>query len=99
MSYDAPHVFRCRVGGTRFASADGRIGQLVPVSGTLVIMNDSSTSTAMRHAIPHWPLALIAAILGTVPWIPWSICYSLRTLLIVTTLIAVLLGLIVRSVK
>jgi hypothetical protein len=31
--------------------------------------------------------------LAAIPWIPWSRCFSLRTLLLATTLVAVLLGL------
>jgi hypothetical protein len=45
--------------------------------------------------IPHWFLVLVSAALAHVPWIPWSNRFSLRTLLIATTLFAVVLGLIV----
>jgi hypothetical protein len=45
--------------------------------------------------VPHWFLVLISATLAAVPWIRWSSRFSLRTLLIVTTLVAVVLGLIV----
>ena len=44
---------------------------------------------------PHWFLVLLSAAVAYMPWLPWSNRFSLRTLLIVTTLIAVLLGLIV----
>ena len=43
----------------------------------------------------HWIPALIAATLAVVPWLPRR--FSLRTLLIATTLIAVVLGLIVAA--
>jgi hypothetical protein len=38
-------------------------------------------------------LLLLAAALIAVPWFPFSTCFSLRTLFIVTTLVAVVLGL------
>jgi hypothetical protein len=44
-------------------------------------------------AIPHWLLILLFASLATVTWIRWR--FTLRTLLVATTLICVLLGLIV----
>jgi hypothetical protein len=40
-----------------------------------------------------WPILVIASTLATFPWIRWR--FSLRTLLIATTLVAVALGLIV----
>jgi hypothetical protein len=44
-------------------------------------------------AIPFWSLLLLALVLSAAPWIPRR--FSLRTLLIATTLLAVVLGLIV----
>jgi hypothetical protein len=43
--------------------------------------------------IPHWTLALLAGLLAPIPWLRYR--FSLRTLLIATTLVAVALGLIV----
>jgi hypothetical protein len=43
-------------------------------------------------------MSMIIAIVATV-WIPWSNRFSLRTLLIATTLVAVLLGLICYAVR
>jgi hypothetical protein len=45
--------------------------------------------------IPLWFPTLFLAITGVFPWIQWSKRFSLRTLLIATTLVAVALGLIV----
>jgi hypothetical protein len=42
---------------------------------------------------PYWFPVLISGVLAAVPWIRWR--FSLRTLLIATTIIAVVLGLIV----
>jgi hypothetical protein len=43
--------------------------------------------------LPHWSLVVLFATLAAVPWLPRR--FSVRTLLIVTTLVATLLGLIV----
>jgi hypothetical protein len=76
-----------------------------------VIQLDSRPSTKERQAffwddngdvagimVPFWamamPLALLAVVTG-IPGIPWSKRFSLRTLLIATTLVALGLGMIV----
>jgi hypothetical protein len=45
--------------------------------------------------IPIWIFVLVFGTAASTPWIPWSNRFSLRTLLIATTLGAVVLGLIV----
>jgi hypothetical protein len=45
--------------------------------------------------VPYWLLVLLSTLLAAVPWLPWSKRFSLRTLLIATTLVAVVLGLVV----
>jgi hypothetical protein len=50
--------------------------------------------------LPIWFLAVLSAVLSAVPWVRqrgWS--FSLRSLLVATTLIAVMLGLIVWAAK
>jgi hypothetical protein len=47
--------------------------------------------------LPYWSLILIFSALGAVPWVRCQ--FSLRTLLIATTLVAVVLGLIVWQVR
>jgi hypothetical protein len=54
-----------------------------------------TTTTDTYASFPLWLLTLICAVLASLPWIAWK--YSLRTLLIATTLIAVVLGLAVWS--
>lgn len=44
---------------------------------------------------PHWFLALLSASLAVAPWLKWSKRFSLRTLLIAMTLIAMSLGTII----
>ena len=46
--------------------------------------------------LPFWFAVLLFAGFAVAPWLPWR--FSLRTLLIATTLVAVMLGLIVWSV-
>jgi hypothetical protein len=45
--------------------------------------------------LPHWFTAMSFAFLAAVPWIRWSKSFSLRTLLIATTLVAMVLGALV----
>jgi hypothetical protein len=47
--------------------------------------------------VPHWLPASLAAIFVVAPWIPWSPHFSLRTLLIATTLVAVALAIVTLS--
>ena len=49
----------------------------------------------MHVGLPYWFLAFVPATIATIPWFRWSKRFSLRTLLIATTLIAVVLGIIV----
>ena len=56
------------------------------------VLNQSS-----RLRLPHWFLILLFVAHAAFPWIRWR--FSLRTLLIATTLVAVVLGLIVYAVK
>jgi hypothetical protein len=52
-----------------------------------------------RLSLPYWSMALPLASLAVVPWIKWSRRFSIRTLLIVTTLVAVLLSLVVYATR
>jgi hypothetical protein len=45
--------------------------------------------------VPYWLTVLPTVVLAAAPWFPWSKGFSLRTLLIATTLVAVVLGLVV----
>jgi hypothetical protein len=48
---------------------------------------------------PHWFLALIFALIAAAPWLTSIPRFSLRTLLIATTLVAVLLGAIIYAIR
>jgi len=47
--------------------------------------------------VPLWSLNIVSIVLATAPWLPWR--FSLRTLLIATTLIALSLGLIIATTR
>ena len=50
--------------------------------------------------VPYWFGVLLMAMLASLPWLPsWSRRFTLRTLLIATTLVAVVLGLIVAVLR
>jgi hypothetical protein len=55
----------------------------------------SLNALSYQVCIPIWLIVLPLSGLAAVPWIHWSKRFSLRTLLIATTLAAVVLGLIV----
>jgi hypothetical protein len=55
------------------------------------------TFDSKQGAIPYWFSALVAATVATLPWLCWR--FSLRTLLIATTLVALVLGAIVYAVR
>jgi hypothetical protein len=50
-------------------------------------------------AIPHWFLIVLSTALAVTPWVHWSKQFSLRTLLVATTLVAVVLGAVVYSLR
>jgi hypothetical protein len=54
---------------------------------------DRSFAGSIAIYVPYWFLVLISAALAAIAWLPWR--FSLRTLLIAMTLVAVGLGLIV----
>jgi hypothetical protein len=47
--------------------------------------------------VPYWFASSLSILLATLPWFYWR--FSLRTLLIGTTLVAVVLGLIVYAIR
>jgi hypothetical protein len=53
------------------------------------------TSSAVQVTVRYWFLAALSAACAFAPWAPWSRRFSLRTLLAVTTFVAVVLGLAV----
>jgi hypothetical protein len=64
-------------------------------SGPTLYYHSNSANT--WAGVPHWFAVIVAGTLGGLPWIRWR--FSLRTLLITTTLMAVVLGLIVYACR
>jgi hypothetical protein len=55
------------------------------------------SASTYRAAIPHWFGILIAGIAALIVWLPWR--FSVRTLLVVTTFVAIGLGLLVWAIR
>jgi hypothetical protein len=56
-----------------------------------------SGSTSFELSVPYWLLVLTSAAFGASPWIRWR--FSLRTLIIATTAVAMVMGSIVWAVR
>jgi hypothetical protein len=56
---------------------------------------NAPSPVATFATLPHWFPVLLSAVFAAVPWIRWSTRFTLRTLLIATTLVAMVLGLVV----
>jgi hypothetical protein len=53
-----------------------------------------------HHTIPFWAMVFAISILAITPWLPyWPNRFSLRTMLIATTMVAVLLGVAVYAMR
>jgi hypothetical protein len=57
----------------------------------------NSQQYAIQLTIPMWLATLGSVTIAAISWIPWSKRFSVRTLLIATTLVAVGLGVIVAT--
>jgi hypothetical protein len=49
--------------------------------------------------VSYWLLNLTVIVIAAIPWLPWSSRFSLRTLLLATTLVAIGLGFVVYVLK
>jgi hypothetical protein len=66
-------------------------GSSLPISGvSLELVGKSLT-------VPYWSTVAVMCLISAVPWLPWR--FSLRTLLIAITLVALVLGIIVWLVR
>ncbi len=84
-----PYTWDITLGGDYWLSpGDNRLRYALPLNffGPSVISNIS---------LPHWLLALASIAFATLPWLRWR--FSLRTLLIATALVAVVLGILVTA--
>jgi hypothetical protein len=69
--------------------------ELIAEPGPLGLRFSLFTSPSVN--IPHWFWVFLAASVAALPWISWSSRFRLRTLLIATTFVAVVLGVIVAA--
>ncbi len=74
--------------GWDFQADDGKLDAEAPPNFAL-----NSTPSTFIIKVPVWFLVLVLAVLAPIPWI--STRFSLRALLIATTLVALVLGLVV----
>jgi hypothetical protein len=58
-----------------------------------------ATNTSTSFGTPYWFPVLTSIAFASLPWIHWSKRFSLRTLLIATTLVALVLGLAVYAAR
>jgi len=68
-----------------------------PANPEHIFQFGSNPNQGRYVGLPHWLAALLVATAATLPWFRWR--FSLRTLLIVTTLVAVVLGIVVWAVR
>jgi hypothetical protein len=96
---DAPagHSFVHRsapVGNTdAWSPKQGELKLLIGKFGTVATPHTSGVS------FPLWFPAAIVAAMGVAPWMRWTYRFSLRTLLLATTAVAVTLGLIIYAAR
>jgi hypothetical protein len=71
--------------------------RLVPATPKIVFLGFGLGHEFIGHFVdvPYWGPVLLSAALALLPWIRWSKRFSLRTMLIATTLVALVLGAIV----
>jgi hypothetical protein len=73
------------------------VGEYPPGTTPLPFPRNVSGLWSNSSGMPIWFLIVLTSALATVPWIRWR--FSLRTLLIATTLVAVVLGLIIYAAR
>ena len=98
--WDTPIGALPRPGGTDITALKPRFGvQSIPLDSIIMMPIDARFTPFVGRpmTMPIWGAVLLAAALAAAPWLRWR--FSLRTLLIVTTLVAVVLGLAVYAAR
>jgi hypothetical protein len=83
-------------------SATGQYSGLVSHHGRITFVKGYNGANAFREfifAVPHWFVSLVFFVVAALPCIPWSNRFSLRTLLIGMTVVAVVLGSVIWAVR
>jgi hypothetical protein len=102
-TYGAFHLNIARPRESRESSYEERYGDSVPpnviswtvhfAEGRILGFGASTKDLASDIRVPCWFSVLLTGMLAAVVWLPWR--FRLRTLLMATTLVAVVLGLVV----
>jgi hypothetical protein len=99
---------RVNLGGSIAVNSDGplKLQRLLLFGGRIQIISfaipphEFSLFPHGRNVkVPYWFAIFAFAFVGCTPWIPWPKRFTLRTLLIATTLIAFVLGAVVYSLR
>jgi hypothetical protein len=98
-SIDGTLILTMKYGGTASTGWQISMNRISAGGGEFLYgFNFQSHPGGWFCTVPHWFAMLLCIILAAVPWIHWSRRYSLRALLIATTLVAIGLGLVVLGV-
>jgi hypothetical protein len=82
-------VFRLRASGQRIEIVSWK--GVLTVNPKLIMTGKGFESTAAAR-IPYLPPVMVLITLGGLPWVQWYWGFSLRAMLIMTTLLAIALG-------
>ena len=56
------------------------------------LLRSDQADTILKFTVPYWLMMLIGVAIALLPRLPWSLRFSLRTLLIATTIVSLVLG-------
>jgi hypothetical protein len=94
--------FECMFASEIDRSFDVRTAEILPEKirhGKSFSFTRGNYEGDLEIDVPHWCPIVVMASLVVFPWIKWSNRFTLRNLLTVTTLVAVVLGLIVYATR
>jgi hypothetical protein len=83
----------------RLDSFQGTIANNIPPKYSLIGFGYDPMPVVPLIRVPYWFPVVLSLVVAVAPWLRWSRRFSLRTLLIATTLVAVVLGLIVAVLR
>ena len=84
-------------------SSEGGSTKIIEVFGYVLFLDSYPAEYVAQDsvgiAVPDWVFVSSALTIGVIPWIRWPKRFSLRTMLIATTLVAVMLGLVAYLIR
>ena len=78
-------------------NVDGALPVLGKVKGGTLGFAFHNSPAFLAASFPHWLLVSLIAVVATLPWLRWR--FSLRTLLVAITLVALVLGIIIATTR